>query len=225
MVARVERNEDLVPVERILVAIKDVAGVRLDWSIYQQALGFGREFGFTNRHLMGVVVTNGLLARLVGTNVVVPKASVGLPPGLAFGATLDEAFFPRRVISESPTNSSWLPVELTVAGWAWVTNRFGLGKSDSMISRAWIGPERDRFDGRWDNDARELIREFTFDRICKRKLRPRLETFLAEFTARDPVLFPSVDDLMEVLVAPRSFPFQCPDCPNIDQLLKEPIAR
>ena len=225
LVANVERDDDLTPVERMVQSVKDVAGVRLDWTEYQQALGFEREFGFTNRHLAGVVVTNGLLGQLLVNVDQIPKTPLALPSKPVGQAPLRATFVPYRVIKAGETNQPWVPVRLTPDGEKWAARQLGVVTGNSGRMRAWIGPELDKHGVSWDYDAGEMIREITFERIARLRLRPTVEAMVAEYSHRSPTLFPTVEQVLETLMLWRGLPFDCGDAYSVGMLLKEPIPR
>ena len=224
LVGYVGRDEDLIPVERVVRSVREVAGVRLDWTEYQRALGFEREFGFTNRHLAAVVVTNGMLGPLLVNADQIPKTPLALPAKPVGQLPLRATFIPYRVIKEGETNQTWVPVRLTADGEKWAAKQLGLMPDDSGRMRAWIGPELDKNGVGWDYDAGELIREITFDRITRSRLRPTVEAMVAEYSDRSPTLFPTVEQVLETLMLWRSLPFDG-NVHAANILLNEPIPR
>ena len=225
LVGKIDREEDLMPIEWMLKSLKSVGGIP-DWTEYQQALGFEREFGFTNRHLTGVVLTNGMLNHLLADNDQVPKTPVRLPSKLIAEMPLWASFVPYRVATEGETSQAWKSVKLTADGERWAAKLLGLGTNGVSKLRAWIGPENDRLRPGWESSAGETIRRITFDRIAKIRLRPTVEALVEEYSHRSPSLFPSVEQVVErLIVSGRSFPFLCRDCDEIGKVLKEPVPR
>lgn len=226
LVGKVELAEDLAPIERLVDSIKDVAGVRLDWTQYQQALGFEREFGFTNRHLTGILVTNGMLGQLLADVDKVPMSPLRLPAAPVVEAPLTASFVPYRENRETKGKLKWVPVKLSAEGEQWAALQLRTLRGDSAKMRAWISAESEGYATfRWDNEAGELIRKATFDRIVELRLRPAVETLAAEYSSQDLVLFPTIDLVMEMLMLWRGLPYNCGDPYTAGLLIKEPVSR
>lgn len=226
VIARVEREEDLQPIERFIGSLKELpGGGGLDWEIYRQAVGFGNEFGFTNRHLVRFAVTNGGLVNLFAENQFGPRVQLSLPHRPVPGEFWHNIFIPLMVRDTNGPKPAWTPVELTHKAWARLEARGGLKGFDPKRVRVWLSEERRHGIGRWDFDAASVIREQTLKKLIEEEIRPRLERLMGEFEYKNPAYFPSVANVMAILEVWQSFEFSCDLTGDPVRVLQEPIPR
>lgn len=224
VVARVERAEDGALIERLVKSLGS-GDEWVDWTGHRQVVGFGEEFGFTNRYLMSLEVTNGALLRLVGPDVVLPRRPLEMPPVRVAAGFWFDIFKPRLGAGKTNSGAVWTPVEMTVEGWEWLKTKGGKFGDDRKSVRVWIGPERESDSGRWLVGAENLIRTKVIDMILTDDLKPALAKFMGEFEYRNPRYFPTVDEVAPLFVPSHFFSFTSEQSFDSTRMLKEPIPR
>lgn len=153
LVGRVEEPEDSPLVQRLVNSLG--AGVPFErryaqWEPYRELLGFEREFGFTNRHVVSMGITNGLLNFLIADGSQIYYTPITLNSH-ATASSLFETFIPRLATGRNTPKPRWTPLKLSEEGWKWVTDRLPRNWDDRHHLRVWVGAEVD--DDNWQRDA------------------------------------------------------------------------